>query len=95
MEITGKDISEVSTIFTINVKDDTPTLAPNTLNFVQSKALTAAGIAVQKYGAVIIPSTQDATEITLVADLDGTTYTGATTITAASTVGSTIVLNKG
>lgn len=95
VEITGKDISEVGTIFTLNVQDDTATLAPNTLNFVQSEALTTEGIAVQKYGAVIIPSTKTASEITLVADLDGTTYTGATTITGASAVGDTVVLNKG
>lgn len=95
VEITGKDISEIGTIFTLNVQDDTATLAPNTLNFVQTEALTTDGIAVQKYGAVVIPSTKSASEITLVADLDGTTYTGATAITEASAVGDTVVLNKG
>ena len=95
VEITGKDISEAGTIFTLNVQDDTATLAPNTLNFVQSEDLTTAGIAVQKYGAIVIPSTQAATEITLIADLDGTTYRGATNITGASEVGDTVVLNKG
>lgn len=95
VEITGKDISEVGTIFTLNVQDDTATLASNTLNFVQTEALTKAGIAVQKYGAIVIPSTESATEITLVADLDGTTYTGDTNITGSSAVGVTVVLNKG
>lgn len=95
VEITGKDISEVGTIFTLNVQDDTATLAPNSVNFVQTKALTTAGIAVQKYGAIVIPSTQSKTEITIVADLDGTTYTGATNITGTSVVGDTVVLNKG
>ena len=95
VEITGKDISEVGTIFTLNVQDDISTLAPNTLNFVQTKALTTDGIAVQKYGAVIIPSTKSGSEITLVGDLDGTTYTAATAITGASAVGDTVVLNKG
>lgn len=95
VEVTKKDISEVGTIFTLDVKNDTATLAPNTLNFVQTKALTKAGIAIQKYGAIVIPSTQATTEITLVADLDGTTYTGATAITSASAVGDTVELNKG
>ena len=95
VEITGKDISEVGTIFTLNAKNNTATLAPNTLNFVQSEALTTAGIAVQKYGAIVIPSTQSATEITLVADLDGTTYTGETKITGDSNVGDTVVLSRG
>ena len=95
VEITGKDVSEAATIFTLNVKGDTPTLAPNSVNFVQTKALTAEGIAVQKYGAIVIPSTKSATEITLVADLDGTTYTGKTNITGDSAVGDTVVLDKG
>ena len=95
VEITGKDISEVGTIFTLNMNDDKATLAPNSVNFVQTDTLTTAGIAVKKYGAIVIPSTKYATEITLVADLDGTTYTGVTNITDASNVGDTVVLNKG
>lgn len=95
VEITGKDISEVGTIFTLNVQDNATTLAPNSVNFVQTEALTTEGISVQKYGAIVIPSTKSESEITLVADLDGTTYTGATNITAASLVGDTVVLNKG
>ena len=94
VKITGKDVSEAGTIFTLDVMDDTATLAPNSLNFVQSEALTTEGIAVQKYGAIVIPSTKSESEITLVADLDGTTYTGSTTITGASAVGDTVVLNK-
>lgn len=94
VEITGKDISEVGTIFTLNVKDDEPTLAPNSVNFVQTEALTTEGIAVQKYGAIVIPSTKSGSEITVVADLDGTRYTGDTNITGASNVGDKVVLNK-
>mgnify|MGYP000655297144 FL=1 len=95
VKITGKDVSEVGTIFTLNVQGDTATLAPNSVNFVQTKALTTEGIAVQKYGAIVIPSTKSESEITLVADLDGTTYTGDTNITSASGVGDTVKLNKG
>lgn len=93
VEVTGKDISEVGTIFTLNVKNDTATLAPNTLNFVQTQELTTAGIAIQKYGAIVIPATQTAEQITLVADLDGTTYTADIAIT--SVVGDTVELQKG
>lgn len=75
--------------------DDTATLAPNSVNFVQTKALTTEGIAVQKYGAIVIPSTKPTSEIKLVADLDGTTYKGTTNITSASNVGDTVELNKG
>lgn len=95
VEITGKDMSEVGSIFTLNVQDNTATLAPNSVNFVQTEALTTEGIAVQKYGAIVIPSTKSTSEITLVADLEGTTYTGTKPITAANAVGDTVVLNKG
>lgn len=95
VEITGKDKSEVGTIFTLDVQDNTKTLVPNSVNFVQTAELTKAGIAVQKYGAIVIPSTKSASEITLVADLNGTTYKGQETITGASDVGATVVLNKG
>lgn len=95
VNITGKDISEVGTIFTLNVQDNTDTLAPNSVNFVQTDALTTEGIAVQKYGAIVIPSTKSETAITLVADLDGTTYTASGTITSDSGVGDSVVLSRG
>lgn len=95
VEITGKDISEVGTIFTLNVKGDEATLAPNSVNFVQTEALTKEGIAVQKYGAIVIPSIKSETPITIEAGLDGTTYTASTEITGASGVGDTVTLNKG
>lgn len=95
VEITGKDKSEVGTIFTLNVQGDTATLAPNSVNFVQTEALANEGIAVQKYGAIVIPSTKSESTITLVADLDGITYTADKTITSASDVGETVTLNKG
>lgn len=95
VEITGKDISEVGTIFTLNVEGDTATPAANSVNFVQTEDLTKEGIAVQKYGAIVIPSTKSKTAITIVAGLDGTTYTGTTTITGASAVGDKVILQKG
>lgn len=96
VEITGKDTSEVGTIFTLNVKNDLPTLEPHSVNFVQTDALTKDGIAVQKYGAIVIPSTKSQTPITLEADLDGTTYTsGEANITATNNnVGETVELSQ-
>lgn len=96
VKITGKDKSDVSTIFTLNVEDDTTTLAPNSVNFVQTETLTKQGIAVHKYGAIVIPSTESSTNITLVADLDGIKYQSEETyITVNNNVGDTVVLNKG
>lgn len=95
VEITDKAISEAGTIFTLEVEDDTAGLGQNALLFVQTEALTKAGIAIQKYGAVIIPPSQTATSITLVAEVGGVTYTAKTAITSASDVGDTVTMNDG
>lgn len=92
VEITGKDVSEVATVFTLGVQDDDASLASTTVNFEQSEVLTTQGIAIQKYGAVIIPADKSATEITLVATIGDKVYTGATTISSANNVGATVTL---
>lgn len=96
VRIDGKTESDEATVLTLAVEttDGNPTLVNTNYNFVQTEALTEAGIAVQKYGAVIIPTSQVATEITLVMEIDGVTYEGATTITAASEVDATVTMSK-
>lgn len=94
-KIISKDASDVATVFTISLEDNGNTLKPNTANLVQTEALTKIGVGVQKYGALIIPATASSKALTLVAEMGGATYTGATTITSASAVGATVTLNKG
>lgn len=94
-EITDKSVSEEAIILTLKASADGATLAPNNVNFVQTEALTTVGIAVHPFGAVLIPASQAATNIKLVAEINGTEYTGATNITSASNVGATVTLNKG
>lgn len=96
VRIDGKTESDEGTVLTLSVEtaDDNPTLINTNYNFEQTEALTEAGIAIQKYGAVIIPTSQAATEITLVMTIDGVTYTGATAITASSEVDATVTMNK-
>lgn len=94
-EIISKDVSEEATVFAISLENDGATLAPNTANLVQTEALTNIGVGVQKYGALIIPASASAQSLTLVAEMGGATYTGATTITSASAVGAKVTLNKG
>ena len=43
----------------------------------------------------MIPNSQVATDIQLVAEINGTQYTAATPITSATTVGTDITLKKG
>lgn len=94
VHVDAKDESDVATVFTISADFESAGLNPKNVSFVQTEALTKAGIAVQKYGSLIIPSSQIATDITLVADIDGTTYTTTTAINGATTVDTTVTLSK-
>lgn len=57
--------------------------------FVQTQALTQAGVGVQPYGSVIIPASNEAATLTLQVKNGGSTKTGTLTI-ASATAGSTI-----
>lgn len=94
VEITSKDSSEIATVFTLALEEDTASLVPTDVKFEQTEVLTTNGIAIQKYGAVIIPADKSATEITLVATVGDTLYTARTTISSAQNVGATVVLEK-
>lgn len=95
VHVDAKDESDVATVFTISADFEEAGLNPQNVNFVQTEALTTDGIAVQKYGGLIIPTSQVGTDITLVAEINGTTYTAATTINGSTEVDATVTLNKG
>ena len=94
VHVDAKDESDVATMFTISADFEEAGLEPQNVNFVQTKALTTAGIAVQKYGVLIIPASKVGTDITLVAEINGTTYTADTTINGSTAVDATVTLNK-
>lgn len=94
-EIVDKSVSEEAITLTLKASADGATLAPNNVTFVQTEQLTTDGIAVHPFGALLIPATKAATNVKLVATINGVTYTGATNITSASDVGATVVMNKG
>lgn len=94
VHVDAKDESDVATVFTISADFESAGLNPQSVNFVQTETLTTAGIAVQKYGGLIIPTAQLATAITLVAEIDGTTYTATSTINGSTAVDATVTLNK-
>ena len=93
-KILSKDTSPEATVFTLDASVDGASLEPNNAQFVQTEALTKAGIAVQKYGAIIIPASQAKTAIELEVSINGTLYKGGTTINADSDVGTIITLTK-
>lgn len=88
----NKDISDEAIVLAFNADTDKASLKPNSVHFVQTEALTSKGIAVQKYGVVIIPKSAGAEELTIVAEIDGTKYTVSTS--SDINVGDTIILNK-
>lgn len=95
VHIDSKDESDVATVFTFSIDPEEATLEPQQINFVQTQALTAAGIAVQKYGALIIPASKTTTNIVLEADIGDAHYTAGTNyITGATAVDATITLTK-
>jgi hypothetical protein len=95
VHVAAKDESDVATVFTISADFEEAGLNPRNVNFVQTDALTTAGIAVQKYGGLIIPSSKVATDIILVAEINGTTYTASTAINGSTDVATSVTLTKG
>ena len=94
VEITGKDTSDVATVFTLGVDDSTASLKPQMVQFEQTEDLVELGVAIQKYGAVIIPASATGEDITLVATIGDAVYTAGSAITDASDVGDTVTLTK-
>lgn len=94
VHVDAKDESDVATVFTISADFESAGLRPQNVNFVQTEALTKSGIAVQKYGGLIIPASQIETDITLVAEINGVNYTATTAVNGSTTVDSTVTLNK-
>ena len=94
VEITDKSSSDEAIVFTLAPQIDNPSLAPSSVNFHQTQALTEAGIAVHKFGGIIIPASQHGTAMTIEFDIDGTKYTGKTTIDSTAMVGDKVVCDK-
>lgn len=90
----NKDVSDEAIVLAFDVDTNNESLKPNSVHFVQTEALTSKGIAIQKYGVVIIPKSAEAQVITIVAEIDGTEYTLEETTISTINVGDTLTLNK-
>ena len=91
--ITDKSESEDAITLTLGV-DDTDTLQPSNVKFTQTAELTASGIAVHPFGALLIPASQAATDITVKATIQGTQYTAEMPIASNNDVGDSFNLEK-
>ena len=81
--------SDTATVITLSAADSSG-LENRNVNFIQDEASTAAGVAIHRYGAVMIPAAYDGNGVTLHAEINGKAYTAGTAVTDESTVGSTI-----
>nr|DAG18952.1 MAG TPA: Head protein [Caudoviricetes sp.] len=95
-KVVDKSISETATVLCLEPQVDGATLEPHNVQLVQTAQATKAGVGVQKYGALLIPSSATATNLVLSATVNGTTYNAkaSATINANAEVGATVVLDK-
>lgn len=94
-EIVDKSTSEEVITLSIQCEVTGVTLKPNVAKLVQTEHLTTDGIGVHPFGALLIPASKRDTEITLVAEINGNTYTNAVDkITSASNIGDKVTLTK-
>lgn len=91
--ITDKSKSEDAITLTLGI-DDTDTLQPSNVKFTQTAELTASGIAVHPFGALLIPASEASTDITVKANILGTQYTAETPIASNNDVGDSFNLKK-
>lgn len=84
--------AEGTHVITLEPDQTTASLVGGQYNFVQTQAATSDGIAVQKYGAFILPSGE--TSVVPVAEAYGETYTGSAMVIGTVEVGDTITLAR-
>ena len=94
MSFRVSDVSanDTATVITLEPADPT-TLAHSEYNFVQTQAATQAGIAVHKYGAMIVPTGQ-ANTTALQLKVDGTAYNATAIVIETVGVGDTVTFTK-
>lgn len=91
LKVTGVTKSVGSTIITLEPTFSNPSLAKQECQFIQTRANTTAGVAVHKYGAVIIPASTDAQ--TIVFKIGDMTYSTTSTLADTADVGDTLTAN--
>ena len=92
VNVTEKQVGETATVLTLETGDKVQLNGGN-VNFVQTEEATTKGVAIHKFGGVIIP-TDVADELTLKLEVQGTVYTATTKLSKATNVGAKITFNK-
>ena len=90
-KVVDKSADATNTVFSL-VPTDATTLQNSNYTFTQTEDATENGIAIHKYGAVIIPNSETG-GTTLEVVIDGTTYTAGTDLVPSTTVGTEITFS--
>ena len=93
VEVTDKSIADNAIVLSFAVQDDNAALHSTEAQFVQTEASTKAGIAVHKYGAVMLPSGAGTDDLVMM--VNGTKYTSTVKFTSANKPGDTLTMQKG
>lgn len=91
--ITDKSESADAITLTLGVAE-TDTLQPSNVKFLQTEELTSSGIAVHPFGALLIPASEAATDITVKATIQNTQYVAEMPIASNNDVGDSFNLEK-
>lgn len=96
VKVASKDVSDDATVLTFEVDEASAKAFGKDMSytFVQTAECVTNRIAVQKYGAVIIPASATSASVDLVVNIGGSAYTSTAKLTAAAAVGATFTLNK-
>ena len=94
VNVDGVVTSDTATVITLGVEKVASGMPDSNVQFVQTEELVTAGIAVERYGALMIPADKVGTAITLKATINGVGYTADTTINGSTEVGATVTMNK-
>ena len=90
MAVGDKSESNGAVVLSFNTNLDKQMLYGSNFSFVQTKEATEAGIAIHKYGAIMIPASAVETGIKLQINVEGTIYESETTINGSVNVGDTV-----
>lgn len=81
--------------FSVLTSDGNPTLADTNAQFIQTETMIEDGVAMHRYGAMIVPTAKVGTAYTISITVNGVQYNSATAVTPnTAEVDTTITLNK-
>lgn len=92
--VSGVDVSDDATVINLVPNESVTLRGVGNIEFTQPDYFTTSGIAVEKYGSIMIPSTFEGTAINPMAKIGNTNYDAGATPLTDFVAGATITFNK-